>query len=117
MLQNKILFNQSSARLEIFGLSDYSKNESKDQISIISKWKLTLIDKPPIEGNLDHLCSIMNAFYSYSNFLINQEIACYESKLIDINGDNHFTHNVLLKSSKPNIKPLNLKIGNSDLRI
>ena len=55
MLQNQLIFNQSSVKLEIIGLPDYSNNENKSQISIISQWKLMIIDKPLIEGNIDHL--------------------------------------------------------------
>ncbi len=115
MLQNKLLFNQSSVRLEIFGLPDYSDNEHEDQISIISQWKLSIIDKPVIEGNIDHLRLIMEAFYSYTNFLVNNETALYESKLIDIKAENFFKHRILLKSSKPDVKPLIITIGNSVL--
>ena len=115
MLQNKFSFNQSSVSLEIIGLPDYSKNENKEQISIISQWKLKIIDKPLIEGNIDHLSSIMEAFYSYSNLIINEESPFYESKLIDIKTLNFFTHNILLKSSKKDVEPLNIKIGNSVL--
>nr|WP_225866342.1 DUF4335 domain-containing protein [Prochlorococcus marinus] len=106
-------FHQSSASLEIIGLPDYSNNEKKDQISIISQWKLTLVDKPLIEGKIEHLGPIMDAFYIYSNLLIKNEIPIYESKLIDIKADNLHTHNIVLKSSKTNVKPLVLKIGNS----
>ena len=112
-MQNKLSFHQSSASLEIIGLPDYSNNENKDQISIISQWKLTIIDKPLIEGKIEHLWPIMNAFYIYSNLLIKNEIPFYESKLIDIKADNLHIHNIVLKSSKPNVKPLILKIGNS----
>ena len=112
-MQNKILFNQSSVSLEIIGLPDYSNNENKDQISIISQWKLTIIDKPLIEGKIEHLGPIMNAFYIYSNLLIKNKIPLYESKLIDIKAENLHIHNIVLKSSKPNVKPLILKIGNS----
>ena len=112
-MQNKLSFHQSSVSLEIMGLPDYSNNENKDQISIISQWKLTIIDKPLIEGKIEHLEPIMNAFYIYSNLLIKNEIPLYESKLIDIKADNLHIHNIVLKSSKPNVKPLNLKIGNS----
>ena len=115
MLQNKLTFNQSSVRLEIIGLPDYANNENKNQISIISQWKLMIIDTPLIEGNIDHLSSIMGAFYSYSNFLINNDNAFYESKFIDIIAENYFTHKVLLKSSKPDIKPLKINIGNAVL--
>ena len=115
MLQNKILFNQSSVSLEIIGLPDYSNNENKDNISIISQWKLMIIDKPVIEGNIDHLRTIMRAFYTYSISLLNDEIALFESNLIDIKPENSHTHILLLKSSKPDIDPLNISIGNSVL--
>ena len=113
MIQNNLSFHQSSVRLEIIGLPDYSNNEKNDQISIISQWKLTMVDKPLIEGKLEHLGPIMNAFYIYSNLLIKNEFPVYESKLIDIKADNLHIHNIVLKSSKPNVKPLILKIGNS----
>ena len=113
MMQNKLSFHQSSVSLEIIGLPDYSNNENKDQISIISQWKLTIVDKPLIEGKIEHLGPIMEAFYIYSNLLIKNEIPLYESKLIDIKAENLNIHNIVLKSSKPNVKPLTLKIGNS----
>jgi len=112
-MQNRLIFNQSSVSLEIIGLPDYSNNEDKDQISIISQWKLTIIDKPLIEGKIEHLGPIMNAFYIYSNLLIKNKIPLYESKLIDIKADDLHIHNIVLKSSKPNVEPLVLKIGNS----
>ena len=115
MLQNKFLFNQSAVSLEIVGLPDYSNNENKENISIISQWKLMIIDKPVIEGNLEHLRSIMKAFYSYSSSLLHEEIKLYESDLIDIKPENYYTHILLLKSSKPEVKPLNISIGNSVL--
>ena len=115
MMQNKLSFHQSSVSLEIIGLPDYSNNENKDQISIISQWKLTIVDKPLIEGKFEHLGPIMDAFYIYSNLLIKNEIPIYQSKLIDIKADNLHIHNIVLKSSKPDVNPLNIKIGNSSL--
>ena len=115
MLQNKLSFHQSSVSLEIIGLPDYSNNENKDQISIISQWKLTITDKPLIEGKFEHLEPIMDAFYIYSNLLIKNETPIYESKLIDIKAENLHIHNIVLKSSKQNVKPLNIKMGNTSL--
>ncbi len=112
-MQNKLSFHQSSVSLQIIGLPDYSNNESKDQISIISQWKLIIIDKPLIEGKIEHLEPIMKAFYIYSNLLIKNEIPIYQSKYIDIKAENINLHNIVLKSSKPNVKPLSLNIGNS----
>jgi hypothetical protein len=112
-MQNRLLFHQSSVSLEIIGLPDYSNNENKDQISIISQWKLTIINKPLIEGKIEHLGPIMDAFYIYSNLLLTSQTPLYESKLIDIKAENLHIHNIVLKSSKPNIKPLIINIGNS----
>ena len=112
-MQNSLLFQQSSVSLEIIGLPDYSNNEKKDQISIISQWKLTIIDKPLIEGKIEHLQPIMDAFFIYTNLLIKNETPLFESKLIDIKADNLYIHNVVLKSSKPDVKPLIIKISNS----
>tara|TARA_Y100000991_G_scaffold149243_1_gene113094 strand:- start:431 stop:1018 length:588 start_codon:yes stop_codon:yes gene_type:complete len=112
-MQNKLVFHQSSVSLEIIGLPDYSNNENKDQISIISQWRLTIVDKPLIEGKIEHLGPIMDAFYIYSNLLINNGTPLYESKLIDIKAINLNTHNIVLKSTKPEVKPLIIRIGNS----
>ena len=113
MMQNRLSFHQSSVSLEIIGLPDYSNNENNDQISIISQWKLTLADKPLIEGKIEHLGPIIDAFYIYSNLLISNEIPLYESKLIDIKAENLYIHNIVLKSSKRDVKPLIINIGNS----
>ena len=113
MFQNILSFHQSSVSLEIIGLPDLSNNENKGQISIISNWKLNIINKPLIEGKIEHLVQIMDAFYIYSNLLITNAIPLYESKLIDIKADNLHIHKIVLKSSKPNVKPLIIKIGNS----
>ena len=113
MMQNRLSFHQSSVSLEIIGLPDYSNNENNDQISIISQWKLTIADKPLIEGKIEHLGPIIDAFYIYSNLLINNAIPLYESKLIDIKAVDLHTHKIILKSSKPDVKPLVMKIGNS----
>ena len=112
-MQNRLSFNQSSVSLVIIGLPDYSNNENKGQISIISEWNLNITDKPLIEGKIDHLLQIMDAFYIYSNLLITNKIALYESELIDIKAENLNIHNIVLKSSKPEVKPLTIKIGNS----
>ena len=114
MLQNKYTFNQSSAELEILGLPDYSKNDSEKKISIISKWKLSIINQPDIEGSIDHLKLILESFYKYSSLILLGKEERLESKLIDISLDRDGLHNLFLKSTKPQVKPLKLKLGNAE---
>ena len=114
MLQNKYTFTQSAAELEIVGLPDYSKSDSEKKISIISKWKLSIIDQPDIEGSLDHLKLIIQSFYKYSSLILSGREEKLVSKLIDISLDDDGLHNLLLKSTKPHVKPLKLRLGNAE---
>ncbi len=114
MLQNKYKFNQSSVSLEIIGLPDYSNNDDKHSISIISKWKLSILNRPEIEGSADHLKSIIKAFYDYSISLLLDQETFLENKFIDIKPNGDGSHTLILKSSKPEVKPLNIVIGNAE---
>ena len=114
MLQNKYSFNQSSTELEISGLPDYSNNDEQDNISIISSWKLSIINQPEIEGSIDHLKSVIKAFYKCAALTLLDRDEKIESELIDLNLDESGIYIITLKSTKPNVKPLKLKIGYSE---
>ena len=114
MLQNKYSFNQSSTELVISGLPDYSNNDDKDNISIISGWKLSIINQPEIEGSFDHLKSVIKAFYKFAALSLLDREEKIESELIDLNLDESGIYIITLKSTKPNVKPLKLKIGYSE---
>ena len=111
MLQNRYSFKQSSTELIIFGLPDYSNDDDNDNISIISNWKLSIIDQPEIEGSIDHLKSVIKAFYKCAALTLLDREEMIESELIDLNLDESGSYRVILKSTKPNVKPLRLKIG------
>ena len=111
MLQNKYSFNQSSTELVISGLPDYSNNDNNDNISIISSWKLSIINQPEIEGSIDHLRCVIKAFYKCAALSLLDREEKIESELINLNLDESGNYRIILKSTKPNIKPLNLKIG------
>ena len=111
MLQNKYSFNQSSTELVIFGLPDYSNNDNNENISIVSSWKLSIINQPEIEGSIDHLKSVIKAFYKCAALSLLDREEKIESELIDLNLDKNGSYRIILKSTKPNVKPLKLKIG------
>ena len=111
MLQNKYSFNQSSTELVISGLPDYSNDDSNDNISIISSWKLSIINQPEIEGSIDHLKSVIKAFYRCAALTLLDRDENIESELIDLYLDDNGIYRITLKSTKPNVKPLKLNIG------
>ena len=111
MLQNKYSFNQSSTELVICGLPDYSNNDNNDNISIVSSWKLSIINQPDIEGNIDHLKSVIKAFYKCAALSLIDREEKIESELIDLCLNDNDSYRITLKSTKPNVKPLKLNIG------
>tara|TARA_Y100001978_G_scaffold140960_1_gene126127 strand:- start:538 stop:1152 length:615 start_codon:yes stop_codon:yes gene_type:complete len=111
MLQNKYKFNQSSTELTISGLPDLSNDDDKDNISIVSSWKLSIINQPEIEGSIDHLKSVIKAFYECAALSLLDKEEKIESELIDLNLDENGKYRIVLKSTKQNVKPLNLNIG------
>ena len=111
MLQNKYTFNQSSTELVISGLPDYSNNDKSDNISIVSKWKLSIINQPEIEGSIDHLKSVIIAFYKIAAMSLLDREEKIESELIDLRLDKSGIYKITLKSTKQNVEPLNLNIG------
>ena len=111
MLQNKYIFNQSSTERVISGLPDYSNNDNKDNISIVSNWKLSILNQPEIEGSIDHLKYVIKAFYKCAALSLLDREEKIESELIDISLDEIGNYTVVLKSTKVNVKPLKLKIG------
>jgi len=111
MLQNKYSFNQSSTELVISGLPDYSNDDNNDNISIVSSWKLSIINQPEIEGSIDHLKSVIKAFYKCAALTLLDRDEKIESELIDLNLDKNGSYRITLKSTKKNVKPLKLKLG------
>ena len=87
MLQNKYSFNQSSTELVITGIPDYSNNDNNDDISIVSSWKLSILNQPEIEGSIDHLKSVIKAFYKCAVLSLLDREEKIESELIDLNLD------------------------------
>jgi len=114
MLQNKYSFNQSAVELEITGLPDYSNDDDKEKISIITSWKISIINQPEIEGNLDHLKSVIKVFYKFAALALLDREENIESELIDLYSDKSGKYNITLKSTKPNITPLKLVIGRDE---
>jgi len=111
MLQNKYSFNQSSTELVISGLPDFSNNDNNDHISIVSSWKLSIINQPEIEGSIDHLKSVIKTFYQFAALSLLDQEEKIESELIDLNLEENGSYRITLKSTKPNVEPLKLNIG------
>ena len=69
------------------------------------------INQPEIEGSFDHLKSVIKAFYKCAALSLLDREEMIESELIDINLNESGSYRIILKSTKPEVKPLKLEIG------
>lgn len=114
-MEKTYTFSQSSVKLIVSGLPDYSRNDRDENISIISSWKILIANKPEIEGSVEHLKSIIKSIYEYSYLILFEEEKEIRSELIDIKLGQSNLHYITLKSTKPKVNPLVFNIGNAEL--
>ncbi len=116
MLKQTISYNQASAKLQVEGLPDNSSGHTEQTIGIISSFKLQLLGAPDLEGKKEHLVSLMSVLLPYARHLISGTSSSFisPSSPISINPLNG-RHQLILRSSKPDIKPLELILDHAEL--
>ncbi len=116
MIRNSIQFNETSVKLVVEGLPDFSRGHDERTIGIISNWKLDLIGSPVLEGQRVHLESLMTTVLKYGRYLISNsarplgEIG--NSVRIIPKGDQH---ELLLQSTRDSMKTLAIQIDDAEL--
>ena len=115
-LNLKFLYSQTSAKLVLEGLPDLSLNQSKNNIGIVSTWKLTLIGSSELEGKLIHLKSLMNTVLPYARYCVSNA----GKQFGDSNGPVTISpfnqkHKISLTSSQEDIKALEIILDDAEL--
>ncbi len=116
MINLSYRFDQNSSSLELAGMPDVSNGDSEATIGILSSWKLKIIGSPILEGEKEHLDNLMQVILLYSRSYISGIRKKFISK------DNIATifpfgtyHKLLLNSTKKDVKPLEIKLDDSEL--
>ncbi len=115
-MKNSYIYTQSTARLQVEGLPDTSLGQSTDDIGILTSWKLEIVGFPDLEGKKTHLASLMNVVLPYVRNLISG----YEDPIENNEGPISIkpisnSHQLTLKSSQPDVKPLSILVDDSML--
>ena len=109
-------FDQNSSSLEIAGMPDVSNGDADDIIGILSSWSLKIIGAPLLEGEKQHLDNLMQVVIQYSRSYISgiRETFISKENIVTISpfGSNH---KLLLKSTKKDVKPLEIILDDSEL--
>ena len=109
-------FDQNSSSLQLSGLPDVSNGDSEDTIGILSSWNLKIIGSPLLEGEKEHLDNLMQVVLQYSRSYISgiKKAFISNKKLVTIMPFGH-NHKLVLKSTKKEVKPLEIILDNSEL--
>ena len=116
MLNNTFYYDQHSTRLQIDGLPDYSKGQDKDSIGIITAWKLQITGYPELEGQKQHLNSLLNVIFPYVRVYLTGNKKSFGDlsssvSIIPISNG----HKLVLRSSKQEVKDLEIILDDAEL--
>jgi hypothetical protein len=116
MLKLSYRYDQTAARLEVDGLPDFSSGHGDSVIGILSAWRLQLVGAPELEGKRDHLEALMAVVFPYARHQISgvsrpEGWSHHPVSIRPIDGG----HQLGLKSSQPDVPPLEIKLDDADL--
>ena len=116
MINLSYRFDQNSSSLELDGMPDVSNGDSENTIGILSSWTLKIIGSPTLEGEKDHLENLMQVILQYSRSYISGIRKTFISKksIVTISPFGS-SHKLLLKSTKKDVKPLEIILDDSEL--
>ena len=116
MINLSYRFDLNSSILEVHGIPDVSNADSEKTIGILSSWTLKIIGSPQLEGEKEHLDSLMQVILQYSRSYISGIRKTFKSKksVVMISPFGNF-HKLLLNSTKKDVKPLEIILDDSEL--
>ncbi len=116
MLNNTFRYEQTSARLEIEGLPDYSIGQEDGYIGIVSSWRLDLVGSPQLEGKLEHLQALISVVLPYARHKISEANQSFGELTSPVCISSYLTgHKISLRSSQKGIKPLDIHLDDAEL--
>jgi len=116
MINLSYRFDQDSTSLELAGMPDVSNGDSEDTIGILSTWTLKIIGSPQLEGEKEHLDDLMQVILQYSRSYISgiRKTFISNKKIVTLSPFG-ISHKLFLKSTKNEVKPLEIILDDSEL--
>jgi hypothetical protein len=117
-MKKSLQYDQQSCRLTLEGLPDLSAGQSGDVVGILTGWSLAWVGRPEeLEGRRDHLQAILQVVLPYARLLLSgvprRVGAAQDPAEIAPAADGR--HTLLLRSSQPDVEPLELVLDDAEL--
>ncbi|MFM7264973.1 MAG: DUF4335 domain-containing protein [Cyanobium sp.] len=117
-MKNRLQYDQQSCRLMLEGLPDLSAGQAGDVVGILTGWSLAWVGRSEeLEGRREHLQAILQVVLPYARLLLSGV-----PKRLGAAGDPAEIapapdggHTLLLRSSQPDVPPLELALDDAEL--
>ena len=116
MLKQSYRYDQTTARLEVEGLPDFSAGHADQAIGILSAWRLKIVGASELEGKREHLEALMAVVIPYVRLRLSGVVRA----LGELNDPVRLVpdgpqHRLDLTSGQPNIPPLSIQLDDAQL--
>ena len=117
----RLRFEQSSARLDLFGLPDVTRDPESaahpsQRLGILTRWELVIGQQATLEGRLEHLQGLLEVVLTYVRRLISNSPRPCGSKLQRVEIEPlEGGHRLTVHSSQPDTPPLQLTLDSAEL--
>ncbi len=116
MLNLVYVYDQNSARLQVEGLPDFSRAQTNEMVGIVSSWKLQIAGFPQLEGKKEHLRTLLDVIYPYIRYYLSGTKRSFGDSCSSVNISPYDKgHQIILRSSKKDIKPLKIILDDAEL--
>nr|WP_114993063.1 DUF4335 domain-containing protein [Synechococcus sp. UW179A] len=116
MLKQSYRYDQTTARLEVEGLPDYSAGHAEQAIGILSTWRLKIVGASELEGKREHLEALMQVVIPYVRLRLSGVVrslgALHDPVRLVPDGAQH---RLDLTSGQPDIPPLSIHLDDAQL--
>ncbi len=117
-MKKSLQYDQQSCRLTLEGLPDLSAGHSGDVVGILTGWSLAWVGRvEELEGRREHLQAILQVVLPYARLLLSgvrQRVGGAEDPA-EIAPAADGGHILLLRSSQPDVAPLELALDDAEL--
>jgi|GEM_PF-169485 hypothetical protein len=116
-MKQTLLYDQQSCRLQLEGLPDLSAGQGGTSLGIITGWSLEWLGRPQLEGRKEHLLALMGVVLPYARHLISGVARPFGGGElpVEIGPAEPGSHALLLRSSQPEVAPLELTLDDAEL--
>ena len=116
MLKQSYRYDQTTARLEVEGLPDFSAGHADQAIGIVSSWRLKIVGASELEGKREHLEALMQVVIPY----VRLRLSGVGKSLGEVNDPVRMVpdgtqHRLDLTSGQAEIPPLSIHLDDAQL--